>query len=104
MQKLLRLVVCIVLPAVAGTLWAAPPAAPTSVTSASPSEWHADLRADAVAQSCCKVCTSGKPCGNTCIAVQDTCHVGPGCACARSANQVSWMTVAPQSPRIRESR
>jgi hypothetical protein len=30
---------------------------------------------------CCKVCTAGKACGNTCIAAYKTCHVGPGCAC-----------------------
>lgn len=32
-------------------------------------------------RQCCKVCTKGKPCGNTCIAAWKTCHVGPGCAC-----------------------
>lgn len=30
---------------------------------------------------CCKVCSAGKACGNTCIAEWMTCHVGPGCAC-----------------------
>jgi hypothetical protein len=30
---------------------------------------------------CCKVCTKGKPCGDTCISQDKTCHVGPGCAC-----------------------
>lgn len=33
------------------------------------------------ARQCCKVCTKGIPCGNTCIAAWKTCHVGPGCAC-----------------------
>lgn len=38
--------------------------------------------ADAVAQqACCKICTRGKACGNTCISVDKVCHVGPGCAC-----------------------
>jgi hypothetical protein len=31
--------------------------------------------------ACCKVCTVGKACGNTCISRNDICHVGPGCAC-----------------------
>jgi hypothetical protein len=31
--------------------------------------------------NCCKVCTTGKACGDTCISRQYTCHVGPGCAC-----------------------
>src|SRR5579864_3262426 len=34
-----------------------------------------------LAQSCCKICTVGKACGNTCISRDKTCHVGPGCAC-----------------------
>ena len=34
-----------------------------------------------VPAACCKVCTKGKPCGDTCIAQDKTCHVGPGCAC-----------------------
>ncbi len=31
--------------------------------------------------SCCKVCTTGKACGDTCIPATDTCHQAPGCAC-----------------------
>jgi hypothetical protein len=31
--------------------------------------------------SCSPVCTIGKACGNTCITVSDTCHVGRGSAC-----------------------
>jgi hypothetical protein len=30
---------------------------------------------------CCKICSVGQPCGDTCISKADTCHVGPGCAC-----------------------
>jgi hypothetical protein len=30
---------------------------------------------------CCKHCTSGKPCGDTCISISYTCHVVGGCAC-----------------------
>lgn len=30
---------------------------------------------------CCKVCTSGKACGNTCISASYNCHKGRGCAC-----------------------
>ncbi len=31
--------------------------------------------------ACCKVCTTGKACGNSCIAKTDTCNQPPGCAC-----------------------
>ena len=31
--------------------------------------------------SCCKVCRTGKACGNSCISRQYTCHKAPGCAC-----------------------
>jgi hypothetical protein len=33
------------------------------------------------AVACCKVCSVGKACGNTCISRDKTCHVGQGCAC-----------------------
>ena len=33
------------------------------------------------ARVCCKVCTSGKACGDSCIAKNKTCHQPPGCAC-----------------------
>ncbi|MBC8254281.1 MAG: SH3 domain-containing protein [Ardenticatenia bacterium] len=32
-------------------------------------------------RSCCKICTTGKACGNSCIARWKTCHQPPGCAC-----------------------
>lgn len=31
--------------------------------------------------SCCKHCTKGKPCGNSCIAAGSKCKQPPGCAC-----------------------
>lgn len=30
---------------------------------------------------CCKVCSKGKACGNSCISASYTCHKGRGCAC-----------------------
>ena len=30
---------------------------------------------------CCKHCSAGKPCGNSCISRNNTCHQPPGCAC-----------------------
>lgn len=30
---------------------------------------------------CCVTCTSGKACGDSCIARGDTCSAGAGCAC-----------------------
>lgn len=30
---------------------------------------------------CCKVCTTGKACGNSCIAKNKNCTKGAGCAC-----------------------
>lgn len=37
--------------------------------------------ATASTQACCKVCTKGKACGDTCIAREKTCRTPPGCAC-----------------------
>lgn len=31
--------------------------------------------------TCCRYCTSGKPCGDSCIAVDLNCEQPPGCAC-----------------------
>lgn len=31
---------------------------------------------------CCKVCRTGKPCGDTCIERSKQCTKGPGCACS----------------------
>jgi hypothetical protein len=31
--------------------------------------------------SCCKICTKGCACGDSCISCSYTCHKGPGCAC-----------------------
>lgn len=36
---------------------------------------------------CCKVCSVGKACGDSCINAAYTCHKGPGCACDASAHQ-----------------
>lgn len=30
---------------------------------------------------CCKVCTTGKACGDSCINASQTCSKGAGCAC-----------------------
>lgn len=32
-------------------------------------------------KSCCKVCSKGKACGDSCISRDKTCHKGVGCAC-----------------------
>jgi len=34
-----------------------------------------------VAQACCKRCSTGKACGNSCISRSKQCHAGAGCAC-----------------------
>lgn len=36
--------------------------------------------------SCCKTCTGSKPCGDSCIARNQTCNKGGGCACGESLN------------------
>jgi hypothetical protein len=33
------------------------------------------------AEECCKICTKGKACGNSCINRNYQCHQPPGCAC-----------------------
>jgi hypothetical protein len=41
----------------------------------------ADAAWAAGARYCCKMCSKGKACGNSCIAAWKTCHKGKGCAC-----------------------
>lgn len=41
----------------------------------------ASSAAAATGYRCCKVCTKGKACGDSCIAEWKTCHRGKGCAC-----------------------
>lgn len=36
---------------------------------------------DSNAGGCCKVCSKGKACWDSCISRDYTCHKGPGCAC-----------------------
>jgi hypothetical protein len=36
---------------------------------------------DVVPAACCKVCSKGKACGNSCIARNKQCHKPRGCAC-----------------------
>lgn len=33
------------------------------------------------ADQCCKICDTGKACGNSCISRKYNCHKGRGCAC-----------------------
>jgi hypothetical protein len=33
------------------------------------------------AEQCCRICSKGKACGNSCIRQSYTCHKGRGCAC-----------------------
>lgn len=46
--------------------------------------------------TCCKVCTVGKACGDTCISISKQCNTGPGCAC--DGGYYSSHTVPSPSP------
>lgn len=48
---------------------------PAALTCASPTY------AESGFARCCKVCSKGKACGNSCISRDKTCHKGKGCAC-----------------------
>lgn len=41
----------------------------------------APRRSVAPARECCQYCTTGCPCGDSCISCRKTCRKGPGCAC-----------------------
>jgi hypothetical protein len=53
-----------------------------AVMTAGPSTFVPCGNGAAVAQGrCCKTCSAGKACGDSCIARSKTCHKGKGCAC-----------------------
>ena len=39
------------------------------------------IRSNETTRTCCRYCTKGKPCGDSCIARNKTCRKGSGCAC-----------------------
>ena len=43
----------------------------------------------APAPACCRRCTTGRACGNSCISASRNCNVGPGCACNASMQSES---------------
>ncbi len=45
------------------------------------SSYSAPSTVDDRSPGCCKVCTTGKACGDSCISRSYTCHKAPGCAC-----------------------
>jgi len=45
-----------------------------------------------------RVCKTGKPCGNSCIAQNKTCHVGSGSARSAGSTAVPLRTGAPAEP------
>lgn len=49
-------------------------------------------------RNCCKVCNNGKPCGDSCIASNLTCHQPPGCACAASLGDFMEMETGDYEP------
>ena len=45
-------------------------------------EWNPSLTDNQViSQACCKQCSKGKACGNSCISRAKSCNKGSGCAC-----------------------
>jgi hypothetical protein len=48
----------------------------------SPAQATGSNEAKCIARSeCCKVCSKGQACGNSCISRRFQCHKGRGCAC-----------------------
>jgi hypothetical protein len=54
---------------------------PVPVARAAASLLSFDVAPAPAPEECCKVCRKGKACGDTCIARDKICRVGPGCAC-----------------------
>ena len=46
-----------------------------------PSAFELDELSCVPRSECCKVCSKGQACGNSCISRNKNCHKGRGCAC-----------------------
>lgn len=70
------------------------PEAPTPYPTRAP---RANTRTPSTGGSggCCRVCSSGKACGNACINRNYTCHQPPGCACNGSLAQFTVESMFP---------
>ena len=55
--------------------------APGAVATPSRAANPTPAAAPAAERRCCRICTTGKACGNSCIARNRTCRQPPGCAC-----------------------
>ncbi|RAK01634.1 hypothetical protein B0I24_101257 [Aliidiomarina maris] len=52
-----------------------------SATDESQASTQADENSPLAQTACCRTCTKGKACGDSCIARDKTCRRGRGCAC-----------------------
>ena len=43
--------------------------------------YNGDVGVESLIDSCCKHCSTGKACGDSCISMSYTCHKPAGCAC-----------------------
>ena len=57
------------------------PPPPTTAPVVAPPPVAPATTAPPIARSCCRMCTTGKACGDSCINVNFTCRQPPGCAC-----------------------
>ena len=72
----------IALPAMAANM--SPLQTPGVALSGAPTDRLLDLlnpTMPALDAACCKFCSKGQPCGDTCISRDYTCNTPPGCAC-----------------------
>ena len=76
-------------------------AGPTTETGAPP---VCRVEEDGTARACCRVCTRGKACGNSCISASYTCRRGPGCACDAGPVRSSSAPAPAASDQVREAQ
>ena len=52
-------------------------------------------------QRCCRVCTTGKACGNSCINRNHTCRQPPGCAC--NGDEITFLDLVNQRAGLQQA-
>jgi hypothetical protein len=74
----------------------APPAA--AATSTPPPVAVPPVAPKPATVACCRRCSAGKPCGDSCISRDKNCNVGPGCACSALGPPSSSDTQSVMAP------
>jgi hypothetical protein len=80
-MRALCLILCLIASAATGQSLPDPAGSALTVEDARALLAGGDPSPEPLLAACCKVCSKGKACGDSCISRDKQCHKGVGCAC-----------------------